>query len=224
MPGKEDFVSMGKNVHMQKGLVLRDMKELYAALKKHYPNVKIGFTKFCSLRPKWCIFVGRSGTHSAFVYTIHQNVTLVLNAIKLDKDYHALMSMFVCNRDSKECVVHRCPECPENAVLADYLLEQLLQEEDVDDDETADDIKFQQWTTVDRSQLVQQSLPVKEFVQVLVDKENDLTTHSYIAGAQAQCLKQCKEELADDSVIILGDFAENCKFIIQYKVQSYNCN
>ena len=222
MPGKKDFVSMGKKVHMQKRLLLCDLKELYSAFKKHYPNINIGFSKFCSLRPKWCILVGRSGTHSVCVCTIHQNVTLMLNAIKLDKDYHELMSMLVCDRDSKECMVHRCPNCPETAVLTDYLLEQLLQEEE--DDENADEIRFQQWTTVDRSELLQQALPVKEFVEVLVDKMNDLTAHSYIARAQAQYLKQCKEELADDSVIILGDFAENFKFIIQDEVQSYHWN
>ena len=58
MPGKKDFVSMGKKVHMQKRLLLFDLKELYSAFKKHYPNINIGFSKFCSLRPKWCILVG----------------------------------------------------------------------------------------------------------------------------------------------------------------------
>ena len=175
MPGKKDFVSMGKKVHMQKRLLLCDLRELYSAFKKNYPNINIGFSKFCSFRPKWCILVGRSGTHSVCVCTIHQNVTLMLNAIKLDKDYHELMSMLVCDRNIKECMVHRCPNCPESAVLIAYLLEQLLQGDEDDENEDVDGILVQQWTTVDRSELVQQSLPVKEFVEVLVDKMNDLT-------------------------------------------------
>ena len=147
----------------------------------------------------------------------------MLNAIKLDRDYRELMSMLVCDRDSKECMVHRCPNCPESSVLPDYLLEQLLQEEE-DDDENADEIRFQQWTTVDRSELLQQALPVTQFIEVLVDKMNDLTAHSYIARAQAHYLKQCKEELAADSIIKLGDFAENFKFIIQDEVQCNHWN
>ena len=225
MPGKKDFVSMGKKVHIQKRLLLCDLKELYSAFKKHYPDVKIGFSKFCSLRPKWCILVGQSGTHSVCVCTIHQNVTLMLSAIKLDRKSHELMKMMVCDCDSKECMVHRCQNCPGSVVLTDFLLQQLINEgDDYEDNENGEMIQFQQWTTVDRFQLVQQSLPVKEFVDVLVDKINDLTGHSYIAKAQAQYFKRCKEELADDSVIILVDFAENYKFIIQDEVQSYHWN
>ena len=53
---------------------------------------------------------------------------------------------------------------------------------------------------------------------------NDLSGHSYIARFQAQYLKRCKEKLADDEVIILVDFAENFKFIVQEKVESYHWN
>ena len=32
--------------------------------KEVHPECKIGFSKFCTLRPKWCVSVGASGTHS----------------------------------------------------------------------------------------------------------------------------------------------------------------
>ena len=69
-------------------------------------------------------------------------------------------------------------------------------DDDDDVNEREEVINFQQWTAVDRPQLVQQSLPIKEFVEALVEKMNDLTRHSYIARSQAQYLKRCKEELA----------------------------
>ena len=84
-------------MHTQKRLLLCDLKELYSAFKLQHPNIKIGFSKFCSLRSKWCILEGYSGTHSVCVCTIHQNVALMLNAIKLDKDSHRLMGMLVCD-------------------------------------------------------------------------------------------------------------------------------
>ena len=37
-------------------------------------------------------------------------------------------------------------------------------------------------------------------------------------------MKRCKEELADDEVIILLDFVDNFKFIVQDEVQSYHMN
>ena len=73
-PGKKDFVSVhmnGVKLHkQQKRLILVRMKELYLELKKLNPECKIGFSKFCELRPKWCITVNSSGTHSVYAHTI----------------------------------------------------------------------------------------------------------------------------------------------------------
>ena len=126
-----------------------------------------------------------------------------------------------------------CPNCPNSADLSNHLLQQLLHEDNDNEDDSGDDdndeendreevINFQQWTAADLSQLLQQSLLIKEFVESLVDKMNDLTGHSYLARSQAQVLKRCTEELAADEVIILVDFAENFKFMFQDEVQSYH--
>jgi hypothetical protein len=55
MPGIK--VSLGKGVSKQKILLLCNLQELFALFKKQYPMEKIGFSMFCSLRPKWCITV-----------------------------------------------------------------------------------------------------------------------------------------------------------------------
>ena len=61
MPGKKDFVSIGRNKHMQKRLILcNNLKELFAQFKQQHPDTVVGFSKFCSLRPKWCTLVGPS--------------------------------------------------------------------------------------------------------------------------------------------------------------------
>ena len=221
MPGKKDCVSVKRNVHVQKRLLLCNLKELYASFKQKNPEMNIGFSKFCTLRPKWCVLAGSSGSHSVCVCTIHQNVKLMINAVKLDKDQHELVDMLVCSRNFKECMIHRCINCPAQDLLEDYLHQQLHDESDDDEDCL---VYFQQWTTVDRSELVSHSLPLIEFIALLVKKLNDLTSHSYIASAQAKYLKQCKENLAKDEIVILGDFAENFKFVIQDEVQSYHWN
>ena len=68
MPGIKDYVSVSKNVHKQKRLILCNLKELYATFCEKYPELKIGFSKFCSLRPKWCVPVSSKGTHSVCVH------------------------------------------------------------------------------------------------------------------------------------------------------------
>ena len=74
LPGKNDWVSIRKNVHVSKRLILCNLKELYNAFKDKHPDLKISFSNFASLRPKWCFTVGPKGTYSVCVCTAHQNV------------------------------------------------------------------------------------------------------------------------------------------------------
>lgn len=82
LPGKRDSKSViqkdGKRQHVQKKLVLMNISELYENFKEKYPDVKIGFSKFASLRPQHCVLAGSSGTHTVCVCTIHENVKLML--------------------------------------------------------------------------------------------------------------------------------------------------
>ena len=80
MPGKRDCVSLGKKEYRQKRLFLCNLNELHAAYKEKQPAHKIGLSKFCSLRPKWCVTVSSSGKHSVCVCTIHQNTKLLVDA------------------------------------------------------------------------------------------------------------------------------------------------
>ena len=70
MPGMKNFVSIKKNHHMQKRLLLCNLNELHNAFLKAHPNMKIIFSKFCSMRPKWCITSSSSGTYSVCVVII----------------------------------------------------------------------------------------------------------------------------------------------------------
>ena len=63
LPGKKDCVSIGKNVHVSKRLILCNLKEPYTPFKDKHPDLKINFPEFASLRPK-C--------------TGHQNLKLLL--------------------------------------------------------------------------------------------------------------------------------------------------
>ena len=94
-------VSIGKNVHVSKRLILCNLKELYNAFKGKYPDLKISFSKFASLRPKGCIKVGPKCTYSVCVSTAHENMKLLLSSVNLSKDYHELLELIVCNRNSR---------------------------------------------------------------------------------------------------------------------------
>ena len=77
--------------HINKNLAtcksLCNLQELYTAFKEKHPNVNIGFSKFCALRPKWCVLAGSKMTQSVCVCNAHQNVVLPVDTMNLDLPY-----------------------------------------------------------------------------------------------------------------------------------------
>ncbi len=217
MPGKKDCVSISRNMHRQKRLILCNLKELFNEFKAKFPEVKVGFSKFASLRPKWCVLPGAAGTHSVCVCTIHQNMKLLLAPIGIT--YKELIQYVVCDPENRECMVQRCPKCPENSNdLRKYLLEFL---EDYDED---DKIDFKQWTTTDRANLINHQESLLDYIELVVSQLQKLTAHSYIAKSQTKYLKLRKEEIDAETALFLGDFAENYKFCVQNEIQGFHWN
>ena len=130
MPGTKDKVSLRNKVYAQKRLLLCTVKELYNHFVSKHPEAKIKLTSFYSLKPKWCIEPGKSGTHSKCVCAIHQNVVLLCDAI--DKNHSELLQHLVCDTENKICMVHRCQNCPGIDGLLNKLMEMFS---DMDDEE-----------------------------------------------------------------------------------------
>jgi len=217
LPGKKDSVSLGRNVHKQKHLVLCNLKELFSAFKTGYPSTQIGFSSFCSLRPKWCVLAGASGTHAVCVCTIHQNTKLLINALNSKEDYKDMMKLLVCSTENRDCMIRQCSECPSSDILKDHLFNIIGEYDDTE-------ITYKQWITTDRSTLAQMTTPVQEFVSVLIDNLEKLTSHSYIAKSQSSYLQQLKDNISANTAILLLDFVENFAFTIQDEIHSYHWN
>ena len=216
LPGKKDCVSIGNKQYKQKRLVLCNLKELYIAFKEKHPDVHIGLSKFSSLRPKWCVIAGASGTHSVCVCTHHQNAKLLVDAINWDHTYKDLTAKVVCSTDNRICMMHRCEHCPGIAALRTFLDKEL---EDFDDDA---EFHYTKWETTDRATLATLTTTCDIYKQLLIECIDDLTKHSYLAKCQGQYLKTRKENLSRNEVIILGDFAENYQFMVQDEIQSFH--
>ena len=119
--GKKEKVGVGnldgeKEYH-QKRLVLCNLKELYSNFKKENPGIKIGFSPFAALRPKWCVLSGSSGTHPVCVFlyvdtfcmwthsvcvcTYHHNPKLMIDASLKNSNINELMTKCVCQIENK---------------------------------------------------------------------------------------------------------------------------
>lgn len=217
-PGKKDCVSVriaGEKVQKQKRLLLSNIKEMFIAYRdKNGPE--IGFSKFCELRPKWCVTVGAAGTHSVCVCTIHQNVKLMLEASPIKEDYKILIEKTVCSLESKDCMLHRCEECPGEEGLKQFLANIF---EDCDPEDV---IEFKQWVHTDRDTLDTKQLTTEDFIEELTKKISNLSSHHYIAKHQSQHLKSTKENLKPGEFVVLMDFAENYSFVVQDAVQGFH--
>ena len=176
-------------------------------------------SKFAGLRPKWCIIAGPKNTHAVCVWSYHQNVKLLLSSIGIEHLYYVIIDMTVCNRDSKECVVHRCNKCL--GIEKAYKFIQKILNGDVED-YLDFDVTFMQWVTIDRSNLITQTLSADNFLSFLCEKLDSITANSFIAKNQSQYLKKLKEELSQNEVTVQVDFAENHNFLVQDEVQSYH--
>ena len=232
MPGAKDFVSVGRNNHVQKRLLLCNINELFVKFKKEHPHIKICRSTFASLRPKWCVTVATSGSHSVCVCVYHQNVKLMLDACKFPTDQHSLTDKIVCDRNNRECMILRCKHCPVIEILREHLLGQFhklrpcLDDSDEtsgscdDKEEEEQQIKLSQWVSTDHADIIKQKLPISEFVELLVEKFDALTAHSFVAY-----VKRVRSNLGDGELLCWMTLRKTIiPFIVQYVAQAYHWN
>ena len=107
----------------------------------------------------------------------------------------------------------RCAACPGTDNLKAFL-DQLTKEE-------PDEINYKKWTQTDGSKLESITEDKDDFLESLVILISNLTKHYYIARAQSAFFVKCKEEITQESCVLISDFSENFSFIIQDCVQGY---
>jgi hypothetical protein len=89
---------------------LCSLKEVCLSFKERNPEKLLGFSKFAELWPENCELAVASGTHAVCVYTIDQNVKLMILGAKLYdltekkvKTYDAGLSKIIFNVPSILC-------------------------------------------------------------------------------------------------------------------------
>ena len=102
--------------------MLLNLNELYATFKFESPAVEVGFSKFCQLRPKWCVLAGSASTHAVCVCSIHQNVELLLQAANIEEKSSDLVDFLVCSKSDRNCMLRHCDRCPSNERLKQFII------------------------------------------------------------------------------------------------------
>ena len=114
-------------------------------------------------------------------------------------------------------MILKTPNCPQTTDDLRTHLSSVLKDFDAEDT-----IEFCQWTTTDRSNLISCKETMNDYIDIIEEQLQKLTTHSYIAKSQSRYLKFRKENLEQSEALSLGNFAENYKFVVQDKVQGFH--
>ncbi len=221
--GKRDYQIVsdnGEKIFKQRRLVLCNLKEAFHIFKQTYPDLKIGFSKFASYRPEYCILASTPGTHSICVCIYHQNIKLMFEVLKKKsalpenaQTYHDLLKKCVCEENSDQCFLLNCDSCPKIDNLFQYILQCL---------QTVETVSYKQWTQVDRCTMNIITKSAWEFTETFCDNISKLLPHHFIAEQQSNYLKYCKEHLNSGECIIICDFSENYSFVVQDAVQGFH--
>lgn len=227
MPGMRDCIVHKDNmekVKLQRRLLLFNLREVHELFRKKYPNQKIGFSKFATLRPRECVTAfEKYGTHTVCVCPYHQNCKLMidcLNNYKVcnEKDYKVIINLCLCKEENRtdKCYTNQCSKCPGIGHLINQI-QSRLEEEDIDR------LKYKQWVTVGgKTSLEDLSKESDDFLEKFREQIEDLIPHNYIAQRQSQYLKWRQEYLMQKEILLIYDFSENYTCIIQDAVQSYH--
>ena len=156
--------------------------------------MEIGFSKFCTLHPKWCVIAGSSGTHLVCICT-KQYTILLVDALNWEVTYKDLVNKVVCDPSNHECMMHCCTNCPRTNALRKFLEEELS---DIDPDFQ---FHHSQWQTTDRASLVTVTSTCEEYKDTLISAINAITKHSLLAKCQANFLGAKKESMKANEVI-----------------------
>lgn len=154
-PAINDKISVrgenGEKEDKQIKLILMNLKEAFIKFKEKHENVKIGFSKFASVRPKECLLaLDKRGMHAVCVCIYHQNVKLASDSLVRNmrlppdvKDYKGFCAKLLCATPTVDCHMRTCEACKSDANLR-----KILEESFTDEYER---IIYKQWTSTDNS-------------------------------------------------------------------------
>lgn len=159
-PGIREHVRLktdGGYEKVQRRLIMMNLEEVYQVFKQENPGLKIGFSKFASIRPKECVLAGSThGIHTTCVCVKHQNAKLIFDSLKSQykeelkeksiETYRDLMNTMLCKEITENCRLNKCSDCPgidgndEGVGLRSNLFQ-------IIDDTLIEKISIKQWTS-----------------------------------------------------------------------------
>lgn len=181
-------------------------------------TVKIGLSKFCSLRPQHVLLSSKIPT-DVYLCQYHENVKLLCDRIQKEVEHFptysaSFVSNFVCSDESELCMLGKYQKCP---AWLDDIKERASSPDNL--------IAWYQWERVEQVVNGKKGKSIKKMEKVccegkvidaigaLEDKMPSFLEHVFIKREQARYFEEKKEHLLEKEALVQVDFAENymCK-------------
>ena len=208
MPGKKDDKIIEKGTPKIQKRILNDyLSNLYDKSVAEYPEDRLSFASFCRMRPSNYLLVNFT-TLTACLCTRHQNMALKLKSLKLLKIVDTQNpDVFVKqNTDADvDAVIRKITETGEDKIVYDIWKKVKVQ--------TGNGVK-------EKMKLVREEENKDVFLEIFKNEVAEFRAHVNRIKNQYTQLRQLKDNLPDDDIIMQMDFAEDYRYRSQQEVQS----
>ncbi|CAN8026478.1 unnamed protein product, partial [Ixodes persulcatus] len=211
-PNKKDVVTVnisGTKECVVKRYMTRSIRESYALLMKAHPDIKLGLTKFYTLRAKW---VKIAPYRDQCVCAHCANFELLLASINNTSSIHLtkkdITALCMCANSSEACMLQECKKCPGAKILSARTLHLDPEEE----------IEIATWESGD---LIKKTLSVVVFIKLARDCVEKYITHEHIKDIQRKAIWDAKSNPSSKSIVLHFDFAEHWSIVLPKQVQGY---
>lgn len=219
-PGKKETITY-KKVKKQKRYLNYSLKDLYVKFRNSHPNIKISYAFFCKSRPFWVIFLNAKNRETCLCET-HVNFQFVVSKLKYyniikENSSEEIIKSITCPAETKLkeiCLKRECPDCKDKEV-------------NIEDFDPNEDAKYEKWITKREELNVrgQQKICIKKVKQIICGTKQQLVlefknnllkflSHHFNMIHQYHQIKEIKQSLSEQDVLIHMDFSENylCKY------------
>lgn len=194
-----------------KRYVTRSIHKAYRVFREDNPDIKVGLSKFYSLRPR---FVTVSPYREECVCRYCANCDLCVTAIndtsRRTFTWDELVAMCLCSRPTRKCFLGNCDSCPgEASLLTDSL-------QVMDDTE---EVEICLWMA---GELTRATLNMEDFTSVVQRWVGDYVPHSYLRNIQRAAIKAAKSSVHKRVTVWHFDFAENWPVVLPNETRGYH--
>jgi len=204
-PGKADCKKSQTGEKTQIHVLTDYLPNLYEKFKAENPDTKISLTSFKRCRPKYILTTSFSSRHSCLC-TKHQNVALTLKTL----------------RKNGIQITAQPDKAVENLPSIETLKESL--------EET---VSTSQWTRVEveekgkkksTTRIVESKVPKEKFIEDFEKQMEDFKGHRSRVQTQYQQIRELKDKIARNEIIVQLDFAENysCRSVEEVQSAYFN--